>query len=168
MHIFIDGYNFIGMRKGLHGNLENKRQELIETLSRYFALKGLPITVIFDGWREGWETEHTELIQNVEVVFSRRGEKADAVIVRLAQESGNRCVVVTSDREIQKTIHLFGATSIFSGEFEKKLFDAFSHSKELETDRETTEPRPKNRIKKGNPFRRSKSQRGKLSKLKKL
>ena len=168
MHLLIDGYNFIGMQKGLQGNLEDKRQELIETLSRYLALKGYPITVIFDGWKEGWETEHTERIQNIEIVFSKRGEKADTVITRLAQGIGNRCVVVTSDREIQKAVQSFGATAIFSGEFEKKLFETLSQSKELERDREITGAKPKNRIKKGNPFRRSKSQRGKQTKLMKL
>ena len=168
MHLLIDGYNFIGRRKGLQGNLEDKRQKLIETLSRYLALKGFPITVIFDGWKEGWETEHTEIIKNIEVVFSKRGEEADSVITRLAQGIGNRCVVVTSDREIQKTVQSLGTTTIFSGEFEKKLFDAFSQSKELERDREIMETKTKGRIKKGNPFRRPKSQRGKQTKLMKL
>ncbi len=173
VHMLVDGYNFIGRQKGLRGDLEAKRKKLLSDLSRYRQLKSYPITVIFDGWRSGWEVEHEERVGGISVIFSRMGEPADAVIARLAQEMGNACVVVTSDREVQKAARASGGTAIFSGEFEARLHAALagetmlgSASKDEEED--DLVERPRFGVKKGNPYRRSKSERKRISKLKKL
>lgn len=171
MLVLIDGYNFLGRQKGLRGNLEVKRKKLIEDLSRYHQIKGLPITVVFDGWKtdEGWE--HEEKIKGVSVIFSRGGEKADEVIARLAGKKRNRCIVVTSDRELQKRVQGAGATTMFSGEFEAKLLNAFFEKESFnpweKEDWDEVQSKPK-KTKKGNPFRSSKAERRKQAKLKKL
>ncbi|HLB01579.1 MAG TPA: NYN domain-containing protein [Nitrospiria bacterium] len=173
MHMLIDGYNFIGRQKGLRGDLDAKRKKLLADLSRYHRLKGYPVTVVFDGWREGWEVEHKERVGGITVIYSRRGEQADAVIARLAREMGSACVVVTSDREVQNAALASGGTAIFSGEFEARL-NAVLSGGELpgvggkDEGEEDLTDRPLFGAKKGNPFRRSKKERKRIAKLKKL
>ncbi len=168
--MLIDGYNFIGRQKGLRGDLEAKRKKLIVDLSRYHHRKGYPITVVFDGWQSGWDVEHEERVGGISVIFSRKGERADAVIARLAQEMGNACLVVTSDREVQKAARACGGTAIFVGEFESRLNAVLSGEVASGSDEEEEDfaGRQQFGIKKGNPFRRSKAERKRISKLKKL
>ena len=47
-YILIDGYNLIGIA---HGNLEEARNDLIEKLQKYAAIKKQSITLVFDGWK---------------------------------------------------------------------------------------------------------------------
>ena len=173
MHMLIDGYNFIGRQKGLRGDLEAKRKKLIADLSRYHQVKGYPITVVFDGWREGWEVEHEERVGGISVIYSRRGEQADAVIARLAREMGSACVVVTSDREVQNAASVCGSTAIFSGEFEARLNTVLSGGDlpgagGKDNEEEDLADSPQFGAKKGNPFRRSKKERKRIAKLRKL
>jgi YacP-like NYN domain len=51
MEIIIDGYNVIGSETGLTGNLERKRNFLVQQLVNYHKNKGHGLTVVFDGWR---------------------------------------------------------------------------------------------------------------------
>jgi len=173
IHVLIDGYNFIGRQKGLRGDLEAKRKKLLADLSRYHQVKGYPITVVFDGWRSDWELEHEERVGGISVIFSRKGEQADDVIARLAQDMGNACLVVTSDREVQKAARAGGGTAIFSGEFEDRLRatmagEVVSWSADKGEEEDAPMYRPQFGVKKGNPFRRSKSERKRISKLRKL
>jgi predicted RNA-binding protein with PIN domain len=67
----------------------------------------------------GHETE--ERRDGVTVVYSRQGEKADSVIVRIARTKASGCVVISCDREIQNAVEKFGAVAISSGEFARIL-----------------------------------------------
>ena len=169
IHILVDGYNFIGRQKGLRGDLEAKRKKLLRDLSRYHQLKGYPVTVVFDGWRSGWETQHEERVDQISVIFSKRGEPADVVIARLARKLGATCVVVTSDREVQNAARASGGTAIFSGEFEARLNSTLSPQMMPGlADRDDLIEETGVSRKKGNPFRRSKADRQRNSKLRKL
>ncbi len=53
IHLIIDGYNLLGVRGGLRGDVEAKREALIRDLAGYRQRKGHPVTVVFDGWRSG-------------------------------------------------------------------------------------------------------------------
>lgn len=117
MDIIVDGYNVMGAEGGLHGALDHKRNRLIQQVAAYQQRKRFNLALVFDGWRSGQSQETTEKHDTVTVVYSRRGEKADGVIVRLAREKGAGCVVVTSDREIGKAVERFGAVMIPAGEF---------------------------------------------------
>jgi len=164
MHILIDGYNLIGSDTGLTGNLEPKRNQLIQKLQAYSREKGYPVTVVFDGWRGGWARESEEKSGGIQIIFSRLGEKADEVIKRLTKELGSGCVVVTSDRELRNWVEAHGAVSIYAGEFIAKLASPGSETSlagELE-------PGAKDRSKRGNPRRLSKIERKRRERLKKL
>jgi uncharacterized protein len=167
IRIIVDGYNFIGSQKGLRGDIERRREELIERLSRYRERKAYPVTVVFDGWRAGWPDEHGELRAGVDIVFSRHGEKADAVIVRLAEELGSACLVVSSDREVARSVVAAGGVAVSSGEFEKRLAYAEMVGSDKETEPEAEFPESR-AGKKGNPRRLSKQERKKRIRLNKL
>jgi len=166
IHIVIDGYNLIGSEKGLRGDLEGKRNQLIHQLRRYRESKGYPITVVFDGWRSGWCHEVEEKKGGVTVIFSQLGEKADSVIQRLAREMGSGCVVVTSDREVRSAAEASEAVAVYSGEFSTKLRDLDKENFFEEEDERLRGLRVAG--KRGNPRRLSKRERKRRERLKKL
>jgi predicted RNA-binding protein with PIN domain len=162
MDVIIDGYNLIGIDGGLRDSLEHKRNWLIQQLAAYRKVKGLGIVVVFDGWRAGGIDEAEEKRDGVGIVYSRQGEKADSLIVRIARTKGSGCVVVSSDREIQKAVEKFGAVAISSGDFADIIR---SLERPFESDHEEFEAPM---LKKGNPNRLSKVERRRQDVLKKL
>jgi uncharacterized protein len=161
MDVIIDGYNLIGSDRGLRGELEHQRNWLVQRLSRYQEVKGHTVTLVFDGWKSGSLDEVSEIKQGVRIVFSRQGEKADSVIIRLARQQGSGCVVVTSDREVRRAVERFGAAAIYAGEFSQIL-------RNLELSAEIDLERDERSNKKGNPNRLGKKERKRLGRLKKL
>jgi predicted RNA-binding protein with PIN domain len=163
MEIIIDGYNVIGSDTGLTGNLEHRRNLLVQHLASYRKNKGHDITVVFDGWRSGSIDEVQQKRDGICIVYSRLGEKADSVIVRLARKQGAGCVVVTSDREIRSAIERFGAAALYAGEFGEMLRTPGEPFDDQEPDY-SQQRTPK----KGNPRRLSKKERRRREKLNKL
>ena len=141
-HLIVDGYNLlaqtgrIGAGTSLHS--EMAREAFLRDLSIYRQRKSHAITVVFDGWQQGWGTEQREHRLGLEIIFSRRGEKADQVIQRLATEFGSACAVVSSDREIIDFVRAHGAFVMKAQEFVVKLREGpnstnVSAHKELDT-----------------------------------
>jgi predicted RNA-binding protein with PIN domain len=117
MDLIIDGYNLLALDRRLDRGLENSRNALINRLVRYRKLKPLNLTVVFDGWRSGSPNE-TRLAQDgISIVYSRLGEKADAVVIRLARDKSSGAVVVSSDREIRNAVERFGAVAVHAQDF---------------------------------------------------
>lgn len=168
LQIIVDGYNFIGNQKGLRGDIEGRREELIRLLARYQAVKGCSVTVVFDGERSGWPDEHGEIREGVHVVFSRHGESADQVISRMARELGNACIVISSDREVARAAQRFGGVAITISEFERRLTAALAHSFQETREEDREEPFVSMPPKGGNPRRLSKEERKKRLRLNKL
>ena len=163
MTLIIDGYNFIGRQGGLRGDIEAKRNRLLSDLSRYRRARPCTLVVVFDG---RGATEDEEYVGGVTAIYSRRGEPADTVIVRMAASLGQKAVVVTSDREVQRAVSVAGAAVFFAGEFESRLRAICDGRDTLrEKDGPATPPSPD---KKGNPFRRPKSARRRAARLRNL
>ncbi|MGD0228880.1 MAG: NYN domain-containing protein [Syntrophorhabdales bacterium] len=103
-HLLIDGYNVMkgSSLAGLTGSsdLEGARRHLLDELFRYKRGKGIRITVVFDGGRGPSQARQQEAQRGVEVIFSRKGETADDVIVEYIRARRPGLVVVTSDRAI--------------------------------------------------------------------
>src|SRR2546428_8449809 len=97
IRLIIDGYNLLGARGGLRGDVEAKREALIRDLAGYRQHKGHPVTVVFDGWRSGHPVERAEWREGLEVVYSKQGEQADAVVKRLEEEYGSAAAAVSAD-----------------------------------------------------------------------
>ncbi|MBI2361051.1 MAG: NYN domain-containing protein [Deltaproteobacteria bacterium] len=165
LHVVIDGYNLIGSVAGLRGKLEALRNRLIRELREYQEKKGYPITVVFYGWRSGWINEVEERLDGIRVIYSKQGEKADSVILRLAREMGSGCVVVSSDREVQSGAEACGAVPVHAGEFRAKL-GRHTSDDFVEEDERLRESRVEG--KKGNPRKLSKRERRKRERLRKL
>jgi uncharacterized protein len=168
IHLIIDGYNLLGGRGGLRGDVEAKREQLIRDLAGYRQRKGHPVTVVFDGWRAGHPVERAEWREGLEVVYSRQGETADAVIKRLAEKHGSDCAVVSSDREVSNFAKAHGCTVLTSGEFETRLQMSGARPAARKQEADEEEPVRRDPKKKGNPKKLPKALRQKARQLKRF
>lgn len=88
--IFVDGYNVIKNNPmfqslGVH-NLANARRILIQQLKNRYRLSECSVSVVFDGDGAKEQTSHEE---HIRIIYSRYGENADQVIIRLALQARN-------------------------------------------------------------------------------
>ena len=174
LHLIVDGYNLLAQTgqtgKGTSLHSEVARESFLQDLAAYRRRKPHTITIVFDGWQQGWGTERREHRLGLEVIFSRRGEKADQVIQRLAAEFGSDCAVVSSDREIVDFAKAQGAFVMKAQEFIGKLREGPSSTgvshKELDTGEDL---RPKRGPeKRGNPRKLPKALRQRNRQLKRF
>ena len=173
MHVIIDGYNLLAVtaRPGPGPHAELARELLLRQLAGYRHRKGHALTVVFDGWERGQLIEGREHRAGVEVIYSKRGERADQVIERLAQKYGAECAVVTSDHEVIRAAQAHGALIMKALEFAQKLHaDSSSERpipyKELAVDEDALPRRGTG--KKGNPRKLPKAVRRRSRQLKRF
>jgi predicted RNA-binding protein with PIN domain len=174
MHIIIDGYNLLAsFSQGGGGQLHSEmaRESLLRDLAAYRQRKGHAMTVVFDGWQQGQPVEGREHRAGVQVIYSKRGERADQVIQRLAGEYGPDCAVVSSDHEIMATARAHGAFVMRAQEFSAKLTGSFGMfggqlHKELDTGEALVPKRGPE--KKGNPRKLPKALRQRNRQLKRF
>jgi predicted RNA-binding protein with PIN domain len=125
MHIIIDGYNLIRqsdvLRLHERQGLEAGRKALVHLLAGYRKARGHRITVVFDGWLGGSPQEERDREAGIDIIYSRRGEKADEVIKRLARQHADETLVVTSDRPVMDAAIRAGVTAVPSREFEDRI-----------------------------------------------
>ena len=125
MHIIIDGYNLIrqsdALRRYERFSLEAGRNALIRSVSHYKKQRGHKVTVVFDGWQGGPVEEERDKLSGIDIIYSRKGEKADEVIKRMVKERAEEIIVVTSDRDIADFVNRRGGTTISSQEFEELM-----------------------------------------------
>jgi hypothetical protein len=100
VHLLVDGYN---VTKTGYGELalEAQRGRLLSGLGAVAARTGAEVTVVFDGV-ERVTPVAVASPRGVRLLFSRAGETADAVLVRLVrlEPQGRPVVVVSSDNEV--------------------------------------------------------------------
>lgn len=173
MHVIIDGYNLLALTgdtaAGPHS--EMARESLLRLLAGYRHRRGHALTVVFDGWQRGQPIESREHRTGVQVIYSKRGERADQVIERLAREYGTECAVVTSDQEVIRAVQAQGALIMRAVEFAQKLYapsltGPMPH-KELAEDEEDVRAR-RGPEKKGNPRKLPKAVRRRSRQLKRF
>jgi len=126
MHIIIDGYNLIRQSDHLRSfdrrSLEEGRNALIRLLIPYRKGRPHAITVVFDAWDAGGPLEERDRQAGIDIVYSRRGKKADDVIKEMmGRGRGEEILVVTSDRDVADYVVRRGATAVSSPEFEEVL-----------------------------------------------
>ena len=170
-HLIVDGYNLLAGAGRLSGHLESARDALLRDLAAYRHRKNHSITLVFDGWQQGQPSERREHRAGVQVIYSKRGERADQVIQRLAREYGVDCAVVSSDHEIINTARAHGAMVMGAREFADRLRVSSSIGgtiphKELDTGGDVRSTRGSE--KKGNPRKLPKSQRQRARQLKRF
>jgi predicted RNA-binding protein with PIN domain len=174
-NILIDGYNLIGIA---HRDFEKARQDIVLQLDRYASLKRHSITVVFDGWKNGQAAE-TKMRRgdDVTVIYSSLGEKADSVIKNMLSSATKPWIVVSSDREIYEFARKKYLVALKADEFAAKLAAALAacgKGKEenlydgYEEDYEDEDGDPQTSGKKGNPNKLSKEDKRRIEALKKL
>ncbi|MGD1152237.1 MAG: NYN domain-containing protein [Syntrophales bacterium] len=178
MHIIIDGYNLIrqsdALRRYERFSLEEGRNALIRGISLYKKQRGHKVTVVFDGWQGGPVEEERDKLSGIDIIYSRKGEKADEVIKRMVQERAEEIVVVTSDRDIANFVNRRGGTSISSQEFDELMGRAktamIDHARHTEERSDKEEDDATNgRAKKKGPSRRlSRKKKSAMERIKKL
>ncbi|MBM4287326.1 MAG: NYN domain-containing protein [Deltaproteobacteria bacterium] len=170
VHLIIDGYNLIRQSPELLAqeaqDLAWGREALLEKLAAYRRLKPHPITVVFDGWEGGEFMGNRDRFQGILILYSRRGEKADAVIKRLAEQERERALIVTSDREIADYALRQGAAVLCAAEFILRL--EFAESGDLSEESDEMEDPGSRTRKKGPAHRASKKIRRRRQRLKKI
>jgi predicted RNA-binding protein with PIN domain len=171
IHLIVDGYNLLAGVGSFSGHLESARERLVRDLAAYRHRKNHLITLVFDGWQQGQPSEQQEHRAGIQVIYSKRGERADQVIQRLAREYGADCAVVSSDHEIVNSARAHGAMVMGAREFADKLRVSSSAGdtipyKELDTGGDVRSKRGPE--KKGNPRKLPKSQRQRARQLKRF
>ncbi len=171
--LIVDGYNFIRQSPSLRAvesrDLQMGRETLIRQLASYKRVRGHEITVVFDGWQSDSLTESQQWQRGILVIYSKRDERADEVIKRMAKRFGQGAVVVTSDREVAHFAEKVGATAVSSEEFEGKMSIAvFMEAKGMDPEEAGNDIRGKGTKKKGPAKRPSKRSRRTIQRLKKL
>jgi predicted RNA-binding protein with PIN domain len=173
LEIIIDGYNLIRQSDSLSRldaqNLEQGREVLLERLAIYRAVRGHPITVVFDGWG-GFNLSSTRTRdKGITVIFTAQGQTADEWIqarVRKVQYGA----VVTSDREIQQHAECFGLAAISSPEFERRMEAALASTTDgdMMDEEEWEEEELAQAKRKGSAWQLSKKEKKRRAILKKL
>jgi len=137
---------------------------LIESLIDYRKRKGHDITVVFDGWKTGEGQEGRSVVGGVQVIYSRIGEKADAVIQRIISMAKRQCIVVSSDRDIADYAWSAGSVPATAEAFLRALArKAMANGGSEEEDDEEIGP-----LRKGNPRQLSKKEKAIARALSKL
>lgn len=153
-YLIIDGYNLIGIH---HKDLRKQREILIDSLIAYGKKKGYNITVVFDGWRTGQGQENQTVTGGIRVIYSRIGDKADAVIKRIISSERREWIVVTSDRDIASHAWASGSVPVSADDFLNALErkdKPYSDEEAKEEEEEYSEPH-----RKGNPRKPSKKEK---------
>ena len=119
--LIVDGYNVIhawpDLRSALdRGGLQESRRLLVAALAEYGAVRGVQVTVVFDGPRQP-VTIGPEIVDGVSVRFGGPSGNADHVIERLAYQASRHglagdVVVATSDRLQRDMVRAMGVSTI--------------------------------------------------------
>ena len=106
-YIIVDGYNIIFSWSDLaelaRGNIDAARRKLCDELSSFAGFTKCRLVVVFDGWKQKGNPGEKSQFHNIQVVYTKEGETADAYIESLAAEIGSNYAVrvASSDSLVQ-------------------------------------------------------------------
>lgn len=128
--LIVDGYNFLHnwpeLTRLKEASFDHARDKLITELINFQAYWGGRVIIVFDAHKVSGATEKREKIGGVEVIYSREGETADAVIERLVGDitEAGQVYVATSDWAEQRMILGKGALRLPARELKVYLEQA--------------------------------------------
>ncbi len=105
--LIVDGYNVLFACDELEQvakiDLGSARQRLIELLDNYSSFKHCQIILVFDGYRAKGNPGEKQLHNQMQIVYTKEGQTADAYIESMATQIGSNynVRVVTSDSLVQ-------------------------------------------------------------------
>ncbi len=106
-YIIVDGYNVIfaweDLAKQAREDLDAARRQLCDALSSFAGFTKCRLVVVFDGYKQKGNPGEKSQFHNIQVVFTKEGETADAYIEALAYEIGSNYAVrvASSDSLVQ-------------------------------------------------------------------
>jgi predicted RNA-binding protein with PIN domain len=112
-YLIVDGHSIIfawpELRKLHERRSSLAREGLIKQLRHYQDWTGVRVAIVFDGKDTKVSTSSDPV--DVQIVYSQRGQTADAIIERLASKYAERfdLSVATSDLREAETVHACGA-----------------------------------------------------------
>jgi len=90
-------------------------------------ITGESVTVVFDAHHSTSRANSSEMVEGVQVTFTRKGHSADHAIERLAYDaskSGDIITVATSDRFQRDLVRGMGGAVISALELERRVIEA--------------------------------------------
>ena len=105
--LIVDGYNVLfqweSLRSTAQEDLETARRRLMDALSSYAGFRKLRLILVFDGYKVKGNPGEKERYHNIQVVYTKENETADAYIEALAAQLGGSYAVsvATSDALVQ-------------------------------------------------------------------
>lgn len=136
-YAIVDGYNMIFAWDELKAlaseSLDLARTRLQDILINFAAFTRTEVVLVYDGYRQkGNIGSHSEL-NNIQVVYTKDGETADAYIERLVDGIGKnyRVRVITSDNLIRLSALRSGVLRTSSKEFSEELIRVQGEIKEF-------------------------------------
>ena len=103
----MDGYNIIfaweNLAEQARTDLDAARRQLCDILSSYAGFTKCRLVVVFDGYKQKGNPGQKGQFHNIQVVYTKEGETADAYIEALADEIGSSYAVrvASSDSLVQ-------------------------------------------------------------------
>lgn len=126
-YLFIDGYNIINAWSDLKElkdlSLEAARDKLIEIMGEYQEYAGVKVVIVFDAHLVKGSINKKEIINGIEVVFTKEMETADHYIEKVLDSIGRmkRVKVATSDWTEQQIVLGRGGTRISARELKEEI-----------------------------------------------
>ena len=105
--IIVDGYNIIfaweELAEQAKHDLDAARRRLCDILSSFAGFKKCYLVLVFDGWKVKGNPGEKEQFYNIQVVYTKENQTADAYIEALADQIGRNYAVrvATSDALVQ-------------------------------------------------------------------
>ncbi len=128
--IIVDGYNIIFAWEDLAAlakeDLEAARRQLCSALSNYAGFRKCYLVLVFDGYKVKGNLGEKTQFHNIQVVYTKEGETADAYIESLiAQIGANYAVrVATSDALVQLAGFRTGVLRMSARELREEIEEA--------------------------------------------
>lgn len=135
-YVIVDGYNVIfawdTLRELSEHNIDSARGKLMDILSNYQGYMNCHLIVVFDGYKVKDNKGERFPYDDIEVVYTKEGETADAHIEKLTHELArkHKVTVVTSDGLEQIVTMGQGAIRMSSRDFKAEVDRVNEHLRE--------------------------------------
>ena len=112
-YIIVDGYNMIFAWEDLAAqakdDLDAARRQLCDRLSSYAGFTKCRLVVVFDGYKQKGNPGEKSQFHNIQVVYTKEGQTADAYIEALAHEIGRDYAVRVASSDALVQLSSFGS-----------------------------------------------------------
>lgn len=129
--IYVDGYNVIrntpAFLQAERASLAAGRDALLARLATRYRHTPHRVVVVFDGDGRAESAQPFPGLSRGRIIFSRQGESADAVIVRLVAEArgeGHEVSVISDDFEVRDGAGKHGAATARVGDLQRRMDEA--------------------------------------------